>query len=149
MVCSETPLAGKVNCVGEYTTIHKFIVLIHEWRTGASTVLSVVYDLPTASSPDDPTVTRVNAFTERISHYAIPGNYLVEFFTWMKYIPSSIAKWKKGAEEGYKDYSRTFLGLFHDVENRIVMSFIRSSSFPDSLLGDRNKAMNDRVLLGL
>ena len=91
---------------------------------GASTGLSVVYDLPTVSSPHDPTVTKVNTFMERISHYAVPGNYLVEYFTWMKYIPSSIAKWKKEAEDGYEEYSGIFTGLFSDVEDRIVMSFV-------------------------
>ena len=91
---------------------------------GASTALSVVYDLPTVSSVDDPIVTKVNAFGDRIAHYAFPGSYLVEFFTWMKYIPSFIAKWKKEAEEGYEEYSRIFVGLFSDVEKRIVMLFI-------------------------
>ena len=91
---------------------------------GASTGLSVVYDLPTVSSPDDPTVAKVNVFMERISHYAVPGNYLVEFFTWMKYIPSSIAKWKKEAEEGYEEYSKMFTSLFRDVEDRIVTPLI-------------------------
>jgi len=90
----------------------------------ASIVLSVVYDHPTVSSPNDPIVTRVNEFIETASHYALPGNYLVEFFTWMRYIPSSIAKWKREAEEGYKEYSKMFVGMFHDVETRIVTSYL-------------------------
>jgi len=114
-----------------------------------STVLSIVYDLPTVSSPDDPTVIKINQFIEGLIHYAVPGNYFVEFFPWMKYLPSSIAKWKKEAEEGYKEYSNMFLGLFHDVEKRIVMSFIRFSTPPDIVVENRNKAMKDQVLLGL
>ena len=102
-------------------------------------MLSVVYDLPTVTSPDNPTVTKVNAFMERISQYGVPGSYLVEFFTWMKYIPSSIAKWKKEAEEGYAEYSRMFIGMFCDVENRIVISFIRSYSSPDGFLGTETR----------
>ena len=98
-------------------------------------MLSVVYDLPTVSSPDDPIVIKVNKFLDKLLHYTIPGNYLVEFFTWMKYIPSSIAKWKKEAEEGYEEYSEMFMGLFCDVEDRIVRSFIRPSSSPDSFVG--------------
>ena len=98
-------------------------------------MLSVVYDLPTVSSPDDPIVIKVNKFLDKLLHYTIPGNYLVEFFTWMKYIPSSIAKWKKEAEEGYEEYSKMFMGLFCDVEDRIVISFIRPSSSPDSFVG--------------
>jgi len=94
----------------------------------ASTVLSIVYDLPTVPSPDDPTVVKVNQFLERFVYYAVPGNYYVEFFTWMKYLPSLIAKWKKEAEEGYKEYSKMFVDMFNDVENRIVMSLIHFSS---------------------
>ena len=115
----------------------------------ASTVLSTVYDLPTAYSPDDPIVTKVNTYVKRLTHYAGPGNYLVEFFTWMRYLPSSIAKWKKDAEDGYIEYSKFFLGLFSDVEIRIVKTFIRFPSPPDMFCWDRNKAMSDRVLPGL
>ena len=84
---------------------------------GASTVLSITYDLPTVSSPDDPTAIKINQFMEILVHYALPGNYLVEIFPWMKHIPSSIAKWKKEAEETYKEYSGMFMGLFRDVED--------------------------------
>ena len=114
----------------------------------ASTVLSIVYDLPTAYSPDDPIIAKVNKFVGKLAHYAGPGNYSVEFFTWMRYLPSSIAKWKKEAEDGYNEYSKMFLALFRDVEKRIVMSFTRFCSPPDMIVGDRNKAMNDLVLLG-
>jgi len=104
----------------------------------ASTVLSIVYDHPTVSSSDDPIVTKVNAFIATASHYALPGNYLVEFFTWMKYIPSSIAEWKQEAEEGYKEYSKMFLGMFHDVENRIVISYLSDPPyFPIHLWGQK------------
>ena len=43
-----------------------------------------------------------------------------------------MAKWKKEAEEGYEEYTRMFMGLFRNVEEQIVMSFIRSSSSPDA-----------------
>ena len=66
----------------------------------------------------------------------------------MRYLPSSIAKWKKDAEDGYNEYSELFLGLFCDVENRIVRPFICFSSPPDMIVLDRKKAMSDRVLLG-
>ena len=83
-------------------------------------MLSVIYDHPTISSTDHPTVQETNAFNELSAEYALPGNYLVEFFTWMKYIPSSIAKWKRVAEERQKKYSAMFVAMFCDVEDRIV-----------------------------
>ena len=83
-------------------------------------MLSVVYDLPSILSTNDPTVAKVNTFTHLIADYATTSNHLVEFFTWMKYVPSSISKWKWEAEEGYREYSEMFEGMFYEVENRIV-----------------------------
>ena len=55
--------------------------------------------------------------------YTAPGDYLVEFFPWMLYIPLSLAKWKRGAKEGYRFFSELFIGMFRDVETRIVRHF--------------------------
>jgi len=79
------------------------------------------------SSTDDPTFVKGNRFVEIGIEYALLGNYLVEFFPWMKYIPSSVASWKKLAEERHKEFSDMFVGLFREVENRIVMTLIRYS----------------------
>ena len=86
-------------------------------------MLSIVYDLPTVSSTNDPTVEKINSFIKVCVEYGIPGGYLVEFFTWMKYIPSSLAKWKRVAEEKHKEYTDMSVGMFRDVENRIVTFF--------------------------
>ena len=75
-------------------------------------------------STDDPTVVKTNAFNGIAIDYGNPGNYLVEFFPWMKYIPSSMAKWKRVAEEQHKEYSEMFMGMFREVEDRIVMPLI-------------------------
>ena len=96
------------------------ISLIDERRAAASISLSVLYDLPIISSIDNPTVQEINTFNEIGADYSLPGNYLVEFFPWMKYIPSSIAKWKRTAEEQNKKYSAMFEAMLHDVEDRIV-----------------------------
>jgi len=86
-------------------------------------MLSILYDLPTISSAHEPTVTNIHKFTEVFIDYATPGRYFVELFPWMKYIPSSVAKWKREAEEGYKYYSKLFEDMFREVEHRIVMFF--------------------------
>jgi len=111
-------------------------------------MLSVIYDLPMVSSTDDPTVMKVNRFAEIGVEYGQVGNYLVEFFTWMKYIPSSVASWKRLAEERYKEYSDMFVGMFCEVEDRIVMTFIRCSFLLRSSIIYRNKGTNGRALLG-
>ena len=93
-------------------------------RAATSSILSILYDLPTVSSVDDFTVTNINSFVQRLADYGNPGNYLVEFFPWMLYIPSSLAKWKREAKEGFKFYSEFFTNMFHDVENRIASSIL-------------------------
>ena len=97
---------------------HAKLLLLWECRALASTVLSVVYDLPTISSTNDPIVVEINEFAEIGVGYSIPGNYLVEFFKWMKYISSSVAKWKRLAEARSKHYSGMFVGMFRDVGDR-------------------------------
>lgn len=109
-----------------------------------------MYDLPPVTSANDPTVIRVNQFVDTGTLYAVPGNYLVEFFTWMKHIPSPLAKWKREAEKGFEEYSEFFGGMFRKVENRIVSSpsftFFRPAL---TLSCYRKKGTNDRALLGL
>ena len=95
-------------------------------------MLSVVYDLPMIPSTDDPAAVEVNRFFDIVADYGEVGKYLVEFFTWMKYIPSSLASWKRLAEERHKEYSDIFVGLFREVEDRIVISFIPCSFPPRS-----------------
>ena len=83
-------------------------------------MLSITYDLPTILSTDHPTVREINTFVDIGIDYAVLGNYMVEFFTWMKYIPSSIANWKRVAEARHKKYSAMFEAMFCNVEDRIV-----------------------------
>ena len=83
-------------------------------------MLSAIYDLPPALTINDPAIRKANDFNAAGIKYARPGNYLVETFPWMKYLPSSIAPWKKEAEEGFKDYSNFFESMYNEVKDRIV-----------------------------
>ena len=111
-------------------------------------MLSVVYGHPTVTSVDDPTVAKINGFADVGSEYAYPGNYLVEFFTWMRYIPSSIAKWKRVAEERSKTYSEMFVGMFREVEDRIVRRFAHPHITLSHVIS-RDKGTSTRALLEL
>jgi len=106
--------------------------LIRKFAERRLPVLSVVYDHPMVASTNDPTVIKINRFLEIAVEYGQLGNYLVEFFTWMKYIPSSVANWKRLAEERHEEYSGMFVSLFREVKDRIVMTFIRYSLLPRS-----------------
>jgi hypothetical protein len=60
----------------------------HFRRAAASMIMSVVYGRPAIMSGQDHSVQVVNEFAERLTRAALPGAHLVEFFTWMRYIPS-------------------------------------------------------------
>jgi hypothetical protein len=96
-------------------------------RTTSSTIMSMVYDAPVLQSHHDSSIAGVNDFIGRLVHAANPGAYFVEYFPWMKYIPSSIAKWKRDAEAWYEKDSEMFEGLYGDVEKRIVSPIFTTS----------------------
>jgi hypothetical protein len=60
----------------------------HFRRAAASMVMSVVYGHPAITSESDHIVEVVNDFASRLTRAAYPGAHLVEFFTWMRHIPS-------------------------------------------------------------
>ena len=62
--------------------------LQHLQRHAASIMLSINYDFPPVESEDDPAVVGITTHNDRLLYELQPGNRLVEFFTWMRYIPS-------------------------------------------------------------
>lgn len=59
----------------------------HLDRAGASLALSTIYGLPTVTDSHDARIVRVDEFTQRFLKAAMPGTYLVEYFTWMSHLP--------------------------------------------------------------
>lgn len=59
----------------------------HFRRTGASAIMSIVYDYPTLASLRDKAVEDIETFDHRVSQSALPGRFFVEMFPWMMYIP--------------------------------------------------------------
>jgi hypothetical protein len=51
-------------------------------------MLSVNYHLPPVESEDDPNIVGVDNQVRRMLHEMQPGARLVEFFPWLRYIPS-------------------------------------------------------------
>jgi len=60
----------------------------HFRRTATSMILSVVYGYPAITSEEDRNAEVIDDFAGRLSRAASPGAHLVEFFTWMRHIPS-------------------------------------------------------------
>jgi hypothetical protein len=60
----------------------------HFRRTAASATLSIVYGHPTLTSEQDHIVRVINNFSEGIFNSASLGAHLVEYFPWLRHLPS-------------------------------------------------------------
>ena len=111
----------------------------HFHRTGASAIMSIVYDYPTLESINDPAVKNIEDYVLRISRSMRSGG-LVDIFPWMLYIPERsrillvvsicmltyahkrFAKWKQqGLKQFAEDYAM-FRGLLDRVRVDLVSS---------------------------
>jgi hypothetical protein len=108
----------------------------HFQRHASSIVLSVNYHLPPAESEDDPCVEGIETHARRILHELHPGTRLVEYFPWMRYIPSRqvhfyidrqclivscrFAKWKRDAQYWFIQDSLMFQRLLGKVADDLV-----------------------------
>ncbi|KAJ6540375.1 cytochrome P450 [Mycena capillaripes] len=95
----------------------------HIHRATASMIWSVVYDKPPITDVQDPSIVAVNDFITRI------------FFTWMKYLPSSIAKWKRDAEKWHRKDSKVIEDLYLEAKHRVKRGESRPS-FAANLIRD-------------
>ncbi|KAK7683862.1 hypothetical protein QCA50_013240 [Cerrena zonata] len=101
-------------------------------RTAAATVLSAVYAYPPIKL-SDPIVVKVENYVERMLKAALPGNYMVDFFPAMMYIPTWMAKWKREGYAWFKRDTDMFLGLADEVKQGLKEG-TRSDCFVGKLL---------------
>jgi hypothetical protein len=57
-------------------------------RTAASVSLSIIYGYPTLTSEQDHIVRIINNFSEDFFNAVNMGSYLVQFFPWLRHLPS-------------------------------------------------------------
>ncbi|KAH9059152.1 cytochrome P450 [Lactarius vividus] len=68
----------------------------HVQRHAWSITLTINYHLPPVESEDDLVIIGIVDHVQRVTHELEPGARLVEFFSWIRYIPSRFfAKWKR------------------------------------------------------
>ncbi|KAH8990412.1 cytochrome P450 [Lactarius hatsudake] len=116
----------------------------HFRRAAASMIMSVTYDTPPIVSELDPGIEAVNEFVARVLRAALPGAHFVEFFPWMRHIPSRFAKWKRDAEYWYEKDSAMFESLFNGVREKLSKGIDRPS-LAGTLIKDAEKyGLSDR-----
>ncbi|KAH9035789.1 cytochrome P450 [Lactarius pseudohatsudake] len=116
----------------------------HLRRAAASMIMSVTYDVPPIVDEQDPGVKAVNDCVARLTRVALPGEHSVEFFPWMRHIPSRFAKWKRDAAYWYEKDSAMFESLFNSVRDKMSKGIDRPS-LVGTLINDAEKhGLSDR-----
>lgn len=94
----------------------------------------------------DPTISQVQKFIAQLLRASIPGSYFADYFTSMKLLPSSIAKWKREAESSYEVNDALFKGLFEYSKGKIVSDKVLCVVVCSSKCLNRTKGVSLRVL---
>ncbi|KAJ7841936.1 cytochrome P450 [Mycena olivaceomarginata] len=89
----------------------------HIKRASASLVMAIIYGTPIMDS-DHPIVAEIQNFVDRALGAAAPGAFLVEYFTWMEYLPRWMSGWRRYAESWHRKDSVMLTGLFTDTQAR-------------------------------
>ncbi|KAI9452373.1 cytochrome P450 [Lactarius psammicola] len=110
----------------------------HFRRHASSIMLSIIYHLPPTESEEDPIVVGITDHVDRILAEVQPGSRLVEYFPWMKYIPSRFAKWKRDAQYWYIQDSLMFERLLGKVADDLRDGIDRPS-FGATVLKNQSK----------
>jgi hypothetical protein len=117
----------------------------HLQRAVASTIVSILYDVPTLTSKQDNAVQDISRALNSSLRAAV-GTSLVEFFPWMVYVPrrsrlfsaslgmhltsnDRFAKWKREALKQSAERTERFLRLFNRVKADIVCPLIQICSW--------------------
>ncbi|THU96158.1 cytochrome P450 [Dendrothele bispora CBS 962.96] len=116
----------------------------HLKRTSASLMMGIIYGVPPIRDYLDPVIVRANLFVDRITHAALPGCFLVEYFTWMQHLPRWMSPWRCYAEYNFNSDSLMFEDLFGGVKNRLDAGDETPSVAADVIRYDKNLGMTDK-----
>jgi len=90
------------------------------FRTASSSILSVVYDLPSIQSPEDPIFAFMDELVSGGSEALLPGSHLVETFPILDCLPDSLAKWRTRARAKFQRWSAALEEMFLRIKNKSV-----------------------------
>ncbi|KAH9056472.1 cytochrome P450 [Lactarius vividus] len=110
----------------------------HLQRHALSIMFTINYHFQPIASVDDPVIVEIVKHSERLLHEIQPGTRLVEFFSWMRYIPSGFAKWKRDAEYWFVQDTLMFGGHLSKVANDLANG-INRPSFGASVIQNQSK----------
>ncbi|THU79343.1 cytochrome P450 [Dendrothele bispora CBS 962.96] len=107
----------------------------HIFRAVASSITSLVYDLPPLTSFEDyPTIEFLLDLVRRLEAAMYPGSYAVEFLPILDWLPPWLAKWKREAIKDCQRYTSKFERMFSNVKDASVKGEKEQSSFCATVL---------------
>ncbi|GJJ12682.1 hypothetical protein Clacol_006926 [Clathrus columnatus] len=101
----------------------------HIQRATTSSLLSVIYGLPPCPDPFDPTLMLVTDLTQSVLDAAAPGQHLVEYFPFLRYLPSRLCSWKRHAEHVFQIADSVFGDLYRQVEKRAERAWLAGTLY--------------------
>ncbi|KAI9457951.1 cytochrome P450 [Lactarius psammicola] len=107
-------------------------------RYTASVMMSINYHLKPVDSDDDPALVGILDHVRRLLYELQHGNRLVEYFNWLRYVPSRFAKWKRDARYGFIKDSLMFEGLLDKVADDLANG-IDQPSFGATVIATQSK----------
>ncbi|KAK0494628.1 cytochrome P450 [Armillaria luteobubalina] len=81
---------------------------------------------------------QINQFVQRLVTATYPGAHLVDFFPWMKHLPSFMTPWRREAEFYFGQDSKMFQSLYKNVES-LIAEGDSQSSFAGTLVTEHSK----------
>ncbi|KAI9450882.1 cytochrome P450 [Lactarius psammicola] len=111
---------------------------MHFKRHAWSIMLSINYHLPPVETVNDPVIVGIVNHSRRVAQELRPGARLVEYFPWMRYIPSRFAKWKRDAQYWFIQDSLRYERLLGKVADDLAKGIDRPS-FAATLIKSRGK----------
>ncbi|KAH9168151.1 hypothetical protein EDB89DRAFT_1909556 [Lactarius sanguifluus] len=113
-----------------------------EWvlfiSTSANMIASRLWMGWKSESDDEPVIVGIVDHVQRVGHELEPGARLVEFFPWMRYIPSRFAKWKRDAQHWFIQDSLRHERLLNKVADDLAKA-IDQPSFGATLIKNQEK----------
>ncbi|THU89650.1 cytochrome P450 [Dendrothele bispora CBS 962.96] len=101
----------------------------HVERTSISIVLSLVYDMPTVQSLDEPSVRHMDTLLDGVSAAILPGAYLVDIFPVLRHLPLVLSKWRRDAQKDCQKLTSWLTGMFLPIKNRALKGEEQPPSF--------------------
>lgn len=88
----------------------------HIKHSVSTTMLAMIYSWSPVYPNTDALVERIYDLAHRMAYAAIPGNFLVEIFPIMLYLPDWMAKWKREGRAWFKKDTDMFIELMNGAK---------------------------------